>query len=69
MKILSEENLQQLQDQLKLINLAIRQLEEDRGRYLREYGANGMTIARAALYNEKYALEVKLDALANFLRG
>ena len=69
MKVLSEENLQQLQDQLQLVNLTIKQLEEDRGRYFSEYGATNVPIIRSTLYAEKHVLEVKIDALANFLKG
>jgi uncharacterized membrane protein YvbJ len=69
MKVLSEENLQQLQDQLQLVNLTIKQLDEDRGRYFSEYGANNMAVIRSTLYGEKHLLEIKIDALANFLKG
>lgn len=70
MKHFSEEYLQTLVNEHKLISASISQmLEVSYSRYARSHGADVVAAAASKLRTRKVELEAQIDVLTDFLKG
>ncbi len=67
LKALSEENLQKLQDELKLVNSARADLTQNFAMRATEFGNDHVVAAMNQLKVERIVLVAKINALQNFL--
>jgi len=65
----SEEYLQKLINEHKLVCACITQFTDRYKQYAASHGADAMTAAHTALRAQKVELELKIDVLQEFLRG
>jgi len=69
MEYFSQEFLDQLINEHKLVNSSIHQLIDRYKQYLPAHGADAMQAALTSLRGKKVELEAKIDVLGEFLRA
>lgn len=67
MQIFSKEHLDHVWDEVKLVNLTLRHVEQNKGALVMEYGMQQMQGVLNDLRAEKLKLTMKADALNSFL--
>lgn len=67
MNVFSKEHLDHLWDEVKLVNVAIKHIEQNKNALVMEYGMQPMQSVVNDLRAEKLKLTMKADALHQFL--
>jgi len=65
--LLSHEHLKRLSEELDIVNKTLGRIELRKGALAREYRVQALDTAIQSLRNEKVVLELKIDALRDFL--
>ena len=69
MEHFSQEFLDKLINEHKLVNASIHQLTDRYKQYLQAHSSDALTAALTTLRGEKVVLEAKIDVLGEFLRA
>ena len=69
MEHFSQEFLNKLVNEHKLVNASIHQLTDRYKQYLQAHSPDALTAALTSLRGEKVVLEAKIDVLGEFLRA